>query len=106
MKAPHAYPHSFHRALEAGGSLILAENLPWTTKSARNRFYGFLGAVRASAEHPLRAQAELPWTVTATENALVISLRPRNKRSQPRTEIGADARQVLKTLLDKGAPGG
>lgn len=106
MKRPEQYPHAFHAALQTGGAVLMAENLPWTTKSARNRFYGFLGAVRAVAAHPLRAQAELPWTVTATETALVISLRPRNKRSQPRTEIGADARQVLKTLLDKGAPGG
>lgn len=106
MKPTSFYPIAFHNALANGGAVILTKDMPWTSKSARNRFYGFLGAIRATEGHPLKAQAELAWTVSASEHALTISRRPMNKRSQPRTEIGADARQVLKTLLDKGAPGG
>lgn len=106
MKTPEFYPHCFHQALVNGGAVILARDLPWTTKSARNRFYGFLGSVLATAVHPLREAAALKWSVTATEHALVISRRPRNKRSDGRAELGADAAKVLKKLLDEGATRG
>ncbi len=105
MKPASFYPEAFHAALRQGGAVILAVNLPWTTKSSRNRFYGFLGAVRAAPAHPLWEAAGLAWSVTASEHALTISRRPVNKRSQPRTELGADAAKVLKILLDEGARG-
>ena len=105
MKPTSFYPIAFHNALRNGGGVILTEDMPWTAKSARNRFYGFLGAIRATAGHPLKPQAELAWTVTASEHALTISRRPINQRSQPRAELGADAAKVLKILLDEGASG-
>lgn len=84
----------------SGGAVLFAENLPWTLKSARNRFYGFLGALRATPDHPLHLLAYRSWSVENNGKTLVI--RPLEATGKTR-QLGGDAPKVLKTLLDKGA---
>lgn len=100
MRTPDFYPIAFHQAVMSGGAVLFAENLPWTLKSARNRFYGFLGALRAHPSHPLHLLAYRSWSVENNGKALVI--RPTEPSGKTR-QLGDAAPKVLKTLLDKSA---
>jgi len=100
MRTPDYYPVAFHQAIMSGGAVLFAENLPWTLKSSRNRFYGFLGSLRATPGHPLHLLAYRPWSVENNGQALVI--RPTEANGKTR-QLGDTAPKVLKTLLDKGA---
>ena len=93
-KSPDAYPVAFHAVLRAGGGVLEAVNLPWTTKSARVRFYHFLEALRESSGHPLKVAARLEWSVVATPLTLVISRPQRSVRGVPDID-------VLKKVLDE-----
>lgn len=102
MRTPDFYPIAFHQAIMSGGAVLFAENLPWTLRSSRNRFYGFLGSLRATPGHPLHLVAFRSWSVENNGQALVI--RPTEPSGKTR-QLGGDAPKVLKILLDKGAGG-
>jgi hypothetical protein len=73
LPAPEAYPAAFLEAVRLGGGLILAGDLPWTTGSARKRFYLMLDVLRRHPAHELHLQASKRWSVRAGTRALEIS---------------------------------
>lgn len=72
--SPEAYPAAFLSAIEHGAGLIYAHDLPWSTTSARKRFYACLSLLRNRPAHWLHDNASKRWSAKANEAALELTM--------------------------------
>lgn len=65
------YPICFHAAVRDGAGLWMKEDLPWTLKSTRIRFYQFLRALKD----------DRTWTVEVLKDAIRVSVVPGGRKA-------------------------
>lgn len=90
LATPEAYPAAFLRAVEDGGAVLLAGDLPWTPTSSAKRFRLLLALLRTLPNHPLYRSAQARWHVEFPPRGLIVRRLDRHM-----TPTGRDARGIL-----------
>jgi hypothetical protein len=72
-----AYPAGFLAAIQNGGGVFYAADLPWTPTTSAKRFRQLLALLRKQPGHPACANAGHRWRVEVTAKALVTSMNQR-----------------------------
>ena len=79
-----AYPMAFHSAVQSGGAVLYAGDLPWTPGSSARRFRQFLADLRkAGPHHPLYGMAKKRWRVQPFYSALAVTVSNYSKGETP-----------------------
>lgn len=70
-----SYPAGFITAIQNGGAVFYAGDLPWTPIMSAKRFRQLLALLRKDPGHPAHVNAKHRWRVEATSRALVTSMK-------------------------------